>query len=318
MFIAIALSQAALAGVPEGDLKMTRVALDGSALSYNLDAKSWEGLVVRDAPATLAVFQGSTLLWSAPIQRESGTIHLPEAPRGSAPISVQVIAFRGAWMARSLNGQERLIVDSGRKQGGGKGHGGSHRDHSHGQSHRQATFSISEVIEACDDAFYDSGRELQCVNAAKVAIVDPTPMIAACDDAFYSESQVLACVQTAAIAREDIAPLIDACDDAMYEERSTQRCIAAAAATTERRDHPSMARMEQTIEACDDAFYADASIASCVEGALGHGRGAEVVAACDDAYYSERDTLACMTASLPAARREEEAVADSRGHQRPR
>ena len=51
MYIA-ALTAVSLAGVPQGDLTLTHANLEGTKLRYAMDSTSWQGLVVRDAPAT--------------------------------------------------------------------------------------------------------------------------------------------------------------------------------------------------------------------------------------------------------------------------
>lgn len=322
MFIA-ALTAASLAGVPEGDLVLTRAQLEGTNLRYTLDSASWQGLVVRDAPATLAVFQGQELLWSAPLNNASGTIQLPQQPRGNKAISVQLFALRGAWMVRSTNGKERMVIRAAATQGHGghaghgQGHGGHSGHGSHGQGHGgqgQSAF-LSSAISACDDAFYSANFELECVAAARDFRVDPAPVIDACDDAFYGESQLLACVESAPEGR-DISLLIQACDDAFYDDTNTQRCIQAASQASARHAAPPIQQMQATIEACDDALYSTTHQLSCIEQAVGVWNAGPMVQSCDAAYYGELDVIRCLqTAYMP--RREEDVEVVDRGHQRP-
>ena len=320
MFIA-ALTAASLAGVPEGDLVLTRAQLEGTNLRYTLDSSSWQGLVVRDAPATLAVFQGQELLWSAPLNNPSGTIQLPQQPRGNQAISVQLFALRGAWMVRSTNGAERLVIRAPSNQSNqgshgkgqhSQGHGGHHG--SHGQGQPQAKH-LSSAIAVCDQAFYSANFELECVATARDFRIDPAPVIAACDDAFYSETQLLACVQSAPLA-QDISPLIQACDDAFYDDTNTQRCIEASAQASARHGAPPLAQMKATIQACDDALYSSTHQLSCIEQAVGVWNAGPMVQSCDAAYYGELDVIRCLqTAYLP--RREDKVEVVQRGHQRP-
>lgn len=344
MFIA-ALTAASLAGVPEGDLVLTRAQIEGTNLRYTLDSASWQGLVVRDAPATLAVFQGQELLWSAPLNNASGTIQLPQQPRGNKAISVQLFALRGAWMVRSTNGKERMVIRAAATQHGGhsthgqghsgqghsgqghsgqgqsgQGHGGhsGHGSHGQGQGHsqgQQQNAFLSSAISACDDAFYSSNFELECVAAARDFRVDPAPVIDACDDAFYGESQLLTCVESAPQGR-DISLLIQACDDAFYDDTNTQRCIQAASQASARHAAPPIQQMQATIQACDDALYSTTHQLSCIEQAVGVWNAGPMVQSCDAAYYGELDVIRCLqTAYLP--RREEDVEVVQRGHQRP-
>ena len=327
MFIA-ALTAASLAGVPEGDLVLTRAQLEGTNLRYTLDSASWQGLVVRDAPATLAIFQGQELLWSAPLNNASGTIQLPQQPRGGQALSVQLFALRGAWMVRSTNGAERLVIRPAATQGrpgaggqggqgeGGQGEGGQgHGGHGGHHGHAPQVSYLSSAITACDDAFYSSNFELECVAAARDSRIDPAPMINACDDAFYGESQLLACVQSAPVAL-DISPLIQACDDAFYDETNTQRCIEAAAQASVRHAAPPIPQMAATIQACDAALYSTTHQLSCIEQTVGVWNAGPMIQSCDAAYYGELDVIRCLqTAYMP--RREEEVEVVQRGHQRP-
>lgn len=316
MFIA-ALTAAALAGVPEGDLTLTRVTLEGTNLRYTLDDASWQGLVVRDAPATLAVFQGEQLLWSAPLNNQSGTIQLPERPRGNQALSVQLIALRGAWMVRTTNGSERVVIRRAGQQGqqGGrppKGHG----HHGHGHHSQQPVSYLSATIEACDDAFYNANLELQCVSAMRDARIDPSPMIDACDDAFFDESKLLGCVESAPLAM-DISPVIRACDDAFYDDTNTQRCIDAAGQAGRQHSPPPIAQMRASIEACDEALYSTTHQLSCIEQTVGVWNAGPMIASCDAAYYGEQDVIRCLQTAYLHRRDEEVEVVD-RGHQRPR
>ena len=327
MFIA-ALTAASLAGVPQGDLTLTHATLAGTTLRYTLDSASWQGLVVRDAPATLAVFQGPELLWSAPLNNARGTIQLPQQPQGNQAISVQLFALRGAWMVRSTNGAERLVIRQAVPQGGKghvNGHGrhgqGGHGQSRHGQSghgqsgHGQQPVSyLANVISACDAAFYSASMELECVVAGQDFRVNPAPMIYACDDAFFGESQQLACVQAAPLS-QDISTLIQACDDAFYDDTNTQRCIQASAQASTRHAAPPIAHMQATIQACDDALYSTIHQLSCIEQAVGVWSAAPMVQSCDAAYYGELDVVHCLqTAYLPRREEKSEIV---KSHQRP-
>lgn len=285
MFIA-ALTAAALAGVPEGDLVLTHAQLEGTNLRYSLNDASWQGLVVRDAPATLAVFQGQELLWSAPLNNQSGTIQLPARPRGDQAISVQLFALRGAWMVRTTNGSERLVIrpKQGGQHGGKPPQGQGHHGHGHHGNH-QANY-ISSAIEACDDAFYDANAELECVASARM------------------------------VQDRDLAPLIRACDDAFYDDTNTQRCIESAAQASARHSAPPVAQMLASIQACDEALYSTAHQLSCIESTVGVWNAGPMIQSCDAAYYGEVDVIRCLqTAYLP--RREEESEVVNRSHQRP-
>ena len=317
MYIA-ALTAVSLAGVPQGDLTLTHANLEGTKLRYAMDSTSWQGLVVRDAPATLAVFQGQELLWSAPLNNASGTIHLPEEPQGKQAISVQLFALRGAWMVRSTNGADRMVIRQAATQRG-KGHASGHGQH--GQSgHRQSepgqqpVSYLASVISACDDTFYSAGMDLACVVAGQDFRVNPAPMIYACDDAFFGESQQLACLQAAPLS-QDISPLIQACDDAFYDDTNTQRCIQASAQASTRHAAPPIAHMQATIQACDDALYSSIHQLSCVEHAVGVWSAGPMVQSCDAAYYGELDVVRCLQTAYLTRREENSKV--ERSHQRP-
>lgn len=256
------LSPQAHAGPWEGDLQASTLTLDGDHVDYELTRSSWHVLTELGATPILVVWCDGDLLWSQPLTWSSGSVYLPNAIPRSERVEVELVAFSGNWHARSLNGLDRVLVQEPQRPGTGGRHG--HQGHSgdagqRGTHQRPPAVDPTVAVEACDDAYWDASRELDCV-AAAAGISFAAELIAACDEAFWDEAIELTCVQAGATAWTDPSAGILACGEAFWDEGTTAQC-----ATLVMNDP---ARSPAVVASCDEATWSESDALGCIETAL--------------------------------------------------